>query len=90
MSDTEKPVPTELSDEEIIGKKHARQEIEDGYEAYFEAGGVITKYVAPFHKDHYYLCDGFLPNHGGIQSHAEVKDTMVRKPRPPKRFGSKR
>lgn len=90
MSDTEKAAPVELTDEEIVGKKHNRQEIEDGYEPYFDSGGTIKKFIPPFHPDNYYLCDGFMPNHGGVQSHPEVKDTKVRKPRPPKRFGSKK
>ncbi len=90
MSDTEKPVPTVLSDEELEEKSYERRLIDASREPYFEAGGTIKKYIQPFHEDNFYLCDGFLPNHGGIQSHPEVKDTMVRKPRPPKKFGSKR
>ena len=78
----------QLSDDELIIKKYARMEIEDGYEPYFESGGTVKKYPT-FDPEVYALCDVYIPGEGSIQSDPDIKDTKIRVPRPEKKFGKK-
>lgn len=79
-----------LSDAETQEKASERRLINEKREEYLEKGGTIKKFIAPFHPDNYYHCDVFVAGEGSLQSHEGLKDTKVRQPRPPKRFGSKR
>jgi hypothetical protein len=89
MSDTTETKDT-LSDAETQEKGTERRLIDREREIYLEKGGTIKKFIPPFQEDNYYLCDVFVPGEGSLQSHSDLKDTMERVPRPPKRFGSKR
>lgn len=79
----------ELTDEEIMGKTHDRAEIDREREIYHDKGGTTKKYFPPYDIEKYCHCDVFIPGEGSIQSEPDIKDTMVRKPRPEKKFGKR-
>jgi len=88
MSDTPEVKDT-LTDAEVQEKSSERRLIDTEREIYLEKGGTIKKFITPFHPDNFYHCDVFVPNEGSLQSHSDLKDTMVRVPRPVKKFGKK-
>lgn len=76
--------------EMIAQKATHRAEIDAAREVYLDAGGTIKKFIPPFDEKYFIHCDMHEPGEGAYQSHAGVQETFVRKPRPPKKFGSKR
>lgn len=86
MSDT--PETTGF-DESQFEKPTQRRLIDVEREKYLAAGGTIKKYIPPYQEGHFYHCDVHQPHYGGLQSTPGVTDTLVRKPRPPKKFGKK-
>ncbi len=88
--DTEKTAPAALTDAEIQEKATERRLIDEQREVYHDKNGMTKKYIAPFTADNYYYCDIFIPGEGSIPSEEGLKDTMVRKPRPEKKFGKKK
>lgn len=75
----------ELTDDEIVGKVHDRAEINREREVYHDKGGMTKKYLST-DPENFYNCDVFIPGEGSIQSESGIKDTMVRKPRPEKKY----
>lgn len=73
----------------LAGKKAESAFIDIEREKYFERGGTIKVIVPPYNSDDpkYYHADGFVPGEGAVQLSPDAKDTMVRKPRPPKKYG---
>lgn len=75
---------------EIDGDKPIERQLIDQKRAeYLAKGGTIKKIVPPFTAESFYHCDIFIEGAGSFQSSPEVKDTLVRKPRPEKKFGKK-
>jgi hypothetical protein len=75
---------------DIDGDKPVERQLIDAERAkYLAKGGTIKKIVPPYSKDSFYECDIYIPGEGSFQSSPGVKDTLVRKPRPEKKFGKK-
>jgi hypothetical protein len=91
METKEKPVVVDgFEAADMIAQKAAhRREIDEKREAYLEEGGTIKRYVPPYILENYIECDIHIPGEGATQSEPGIKDTKVRKPRPPKKFVKK-
>ena len=91
MEKKEAPIVTDGFDAaDMIAEKQAHcREIDEKREVYLNEGGTIKRFIPPFMPENFVHCDVHIPGEGAVQSEAGVKDTKVRKPRPPKKFGKK-
>jgi hypothetical protein len=80
-------------DEAQFEKPAHRREIDAKRQEYLAKGGTIKRFIPPFMPSNFYHCDAFEPGVGAYQTPdglaKGIKDTMERKPRPPKTFGKK-